>query len=212
MQYWDKAWADFDISFYKKYIDPSRNYVFIDYFKKHGVKTVCDIGCGFGRYSVVSSYNNFDVYGIDISDYAIKITEEMLKSFGLEYRQFKKCEITEIQFEDNTFDGIIAHAVIDHVTLDGAKKSISEISRILKPDGIVYLSFDGLSDEDIEMEHETLEDGSMVYKNGDREGLLYRYYEDEEIEQLLKGHKILYFGKNSSGDRDVIYQITKKAK
>lgn len=102
MQYWDKAWADFDISFYKKYIDPSRNYVFIDYFKKHGVKTVCDIGCGFGRYSVVSSYNNFDVYGIDISDYAIKITEEMLKSFGLEYRQFKKCEITEIQFEDNT--------------------------------------------------------------------------------------------------------------
>lgn len=210
MNYWDRTWANFDVSYYKKYISPGLDYVFIDYFRKYGVKTVCDIGCGFGRYSAVLSYNRFEVYGFDISDYAVKITEEMLKSFGLEYRQFKKCEMTNIQFEDSMFEGVVAHAVIDHLTLADAKRSINEISRIVKPDGLVYVSFDGLSDEDIDSDHETLEDGSMVYRNGDREGLLFRYYEDNEIEQFLGGYKILYFGKNSRGDRDIIYQITGK--
>jgi len=211
MNYWDRTWANFDVSYYKKYINPSRDYVFIDYFRKFGVKTVCDIGCGFGRYSAVLGYHQFEVYGIDISDYAIKITEEILKSLGLTYRQFKKCEMTNIQFEDNMFDGVTAHAVIDHLTLIEAQRSINEISRIVKPNGLVYISFDGLSDEDIDSDHETLEDGSMVYKNGDREGLLFRYYEDNEIEQLLNGYTILYFGKNNRGDRDIIYQITGKA-
>ncbi len=206
MDYWDRSWANFGVCDFKKYINMNQEYIFLDYFKTFEVQTICDVGCGFGKYSAISSFNNFDVYGIDISDYAINLTERMLKSLGLEYKQFKVCKMSEILYRDNFFDGIIAHAVIDHIKLEEAKKSILEISRITKPGGIVYISFDGLSDEDIECEHEILEDGSMVYITGDREGMIFHYYNDSEIEQLLNKYEILYFGKNSRGDREIVYK------
>jgi len=206
MEYWDRQWANHDVSDFRKYIDLERDYIFSDHFRANNVKTVCDIGCGFGKYSVISAFHGFEVYGIDISDHAVKLTENMLKSFGLDFKEFRVCKMSEILFDDNFFDGVIAHAVIDHMKLTDAKKSIYEISRITRPGGIVYVSFDGLGDEDLSCEHDTLDDGSMMYKTGERDGLIFRYYTDDEIRQLLSGFKILLFETNSRGEREVIFK------
>jgi SAM-dependent methyltransferase len=45
--------------------------------------------------------------------------------------------VTDIKFEDNTFDFIICNHVLEHVPDD--KKAISELFRVLKPNGIAIL-------------------------------------------------------------------------
>lgn len=208
-EYWDYVWIDEDYQEYKKYINTQYPYPFLEYFKQFNVAKVCDVGCGFGKYSVAAGINGFEVYGMDISEHAIKMTKDIMDSFNLQYRDYKVCKITAICFGESMFDGVIAHAVIDHVTLADAKKSIMELSRVTKPEGLINLSFDGLEPDDLKLPHRTLDDGSRLYTEGDREGLLFRYYTDAEIHDLLKKYAIVYFKTNTKGDRDVIIQNRK---
>lgn len=49
--YWDGVWRDSKVKSYKKYINFDNKYEFIEYFKKEGLISICDVACGFGKYS-----------------------------------------------------------------------------------------------------------------------------------------------------------------
>ncbi len=46
------------------------------------------------------------------------------------------CDAQQIPFEDQTFDGVVAQAVLEHVADPG--RAVDEIWRVLKPRGLVY--------------------------------------------------------------------------
>lgn len=48
-------------------------------------------------------------------------------------------DITDIQYKDNTFDYIISNHIMEHIPDEG--KAVSEIKRVLKPNGKWILSF-----------------------------------------------------------------------
>lgn len=79
---------------------------------------------------------------------------------------------------------------------------MTNVIRILKPGGIAYVSFDGLEKED-EREFVVLGDGTREYVNGEREGMLWRFYTDEEIRVLSRSMRILEFAVKDSGKREV---------
>lgn len=54
-------------------------------------------------------------------------------------RTMNKIDVTDIQFADNSFDYIIMNHVMEHIRNEG--DAISELKRVLKPDGIIALSF-----------------------------------------------------------------------
>ncbi len=62
-------------------------------------------------------------------------------------------DVTNIQFVDNFFDYIIMHHVLEHI--ENEAKAISELKRVLKPDGKLILSFP------ICMDIDTYEDSSI---------------------------------------------------
>ena len=65
-------------------------------------------------------------------------------------------DMTNIEFEDNSFDYIIANHVLEHI--EDEKKAISELKRVLKPNGTLIISFPICADFD------TLEDKSIITK------------------------------------------------
>ena len=46
------------------------------------------------------------------------------------------CDAHDLPFDDGSFDGVIAQAVLEHVV--DPKRCVDEIHRVLKPEGIVY--------------------------------------------------------------------------
>jgi ubiquinone/menaquinone biosynthesis C-methylase UbiE len=202
--YWENVWTGVEVNDYKKYINLNYEYNFIDIFKQNSISHICDAACGFGKYSAILSKNNFKVSGFDISKEAVSLTKDMLNDLNLKFMDFYVCSITDIRYQDEYFDGVIAHAVIDHLNTTEAIKALSELFRITKKNGLIYLSFDGLEDDDIETSHEVLEDGSFKYIDDIRKGMIFKYYVNEEIKKLIIGKEILYFNTKQNGEREII--------
>lgn len=204
--YWQKMWCTSHSNDFTQYIKLDRDFEFVKILKEFHVKKVCDAACGFGKYSAILAKNNFQVSGFDIADHAVNMTMDHMKYFNLDYDQYRTCSITNINFEDHLFDAVIAHAVLDHLYIREIPRALSEINRITKSKGLIYLSFDGLSEEDLNDLHLVLPDGELYYLESGKEGMLFKYYSDAEIEVLLSDYEIIYHRKYASGERELIVQ------
>lgn len=106
------------------------------HLKKQSAK-VLDLGCGVGRHTIYFSSIGYDVYALDISDEAVRSTKEWLEKEGLK-AQVEKGQMTKLPYPDNNFDLVIAYNVIYHAFKHDVIKTITEISRVLKPGGYFF--------------------------------------------------------------------------
>ena len=149
-------------------------------------KTILDFGSGEGVTANHFAENNNVV--------AIEPSEEMLSNRwkDFEYRQIQG-DVTKLaEFDDNTFDVIICHNVLEYI--EDKKSIVSELHRVLKPNGILsivkhnragrVMQMAVLLDE-LEKANELLDgNNSTASKFG-----TIRYYEDEMISEWVAGLK-----------------------
>jgi 2-polyprenyl-3-methyl-5-hydroxy-6-metoxy-1,4-benzoquinol methylase len=95
-----------------------------------------DLGCGTGRLTVELAARGYDVYGVDINPDFVEIAQDKVKTRGVS-AHFMTSPAERLPFDDKFFDICIANSVLEHVT--DWKKTISEVARILKPGGTVFL-------------------------------------------------------------------------
>jgi len=122
---------------YSKAIIPKRWAKEYDKFIKLLVlpEKILDLGCAAGRDSEILSRDGFKVVGVDFS---IKLLEIARKQFP--NIDFRLADIRSLPFEKDTFDAIYANAVFHHLKKEDMEKSLLEWSRVLKKNGIFYLS------------------------------------------------------------------------
>lgn len=90
--------------------------------------SILDIGCGNGDISNYFQQRNHQ-YAVDIVD------QRKAENHTFD---FTRVDSELIPFEDQFFDVVISHHVIEHV--DDQKLHLKEIYRVLKPDGVAYLA------------------------------------------------------------------------
>lgn len=98
-------------------------------------KTILDVGCGNGQYSVFFALLGANVYGIDISQMGIEVAERIAKANGVaELCHFSIQNAANMNYPDDTFDIVIMHEVLHHAIKYPKVKE--EVLRVLKNDGI----------------------------------------------------------------------------
>jgi SAM-dependent methyltransferase len=112
----------------------------IKYMKKEGVKRVLDLGCGSGRHVVQLSKEGFEVIGTDVSKHGLEITRKWLNEKKLNAKLIEASCYEKFPFKDDYFDAVISVQVIHHNYHKQIKYAISEIERVLKPEGIVFIT------------------------------------------------------------------------
>lgn len=94
---------------------------------------VLDVGCGSG----ISLYNlkkrGWDVYGLDLSEKAVRFVQEEL---GL--KNIFAGTLEDKKYPENFFDVVLLTHVIEH--LPNPKKTLSEVKRILRPGGLLLIT------------------------------------------------------------------------
>ncbi|MBI4432245.1 MAG: methyltransferase domain-containing protein [Candidatus Omnitrophica bacterium] len=93
---------------------------------------ILDIGCGPGFFLDEAKKKGWDVAGVDLSAWAKSYNRD---NFGIEVFQGS---LEEAHFPDRSFDVVVMMDVIEH--LDDPKAILTEIRRILKNDGVLYVS------------------------------------------------------------------------
>jgi ubiquinone/menaquinone biosynthesis C-methylase UbiE len=102
-------------------------------------KRILDLGCGCGGISIALKSADANVVGLDISSQ--QLAAALVRTvYDYEYEiTFVQAGAERLPFSEGYFDFIVCNDVLEHVKSRGA--TLSEISRILKPGGFVYLQF-----------------------------------------------------------------------
>lgn len=204
--YWDTVWDKKEIGEYRRYIGGYQNVqnVMTREFQNHGCHMICDAACGFGANSMILQSNGFDVWGFDISEDAVWITKELLEPYGIRKEQFKTASLLHTEYPGQFFDAVAVRAALDHLCVEEFYLALDELRRITKQNGLLYVSFDPLEPDDLQLEHRVLEDGSFLYTDQSRNGLLFHYYSDPELQNAFRCYKILDWETDGRGNRHLI--------
>lgn len=104
----------------------------LDYAKN---KTILDIASGEGYGSFLLSSVAKTVYGVDISEDAVKHATAKYKNKNLKYLAG---DSVKLPFDDSMFDLIVSFETIEH--LNDHEAMMAEIKRTLKPNGKLIIS------------------------------------------------------------------------
>lgn len=143
------------------------------YQLKPGQK-VLDVGCGMGHllYELTRVVPGLEVYGIDISAYALEHAKEEIRD-RLRYGQAQ-----EIPFRDAEFDLVISLATLHNLKAFDLKKAVQEIGRVGKGNSYIMVESFRNDREEVNMlywqltcaSYYSVEEWEWLYKEWGYEG------------------------------------------
>lgn len=151
----------------------------VGYFPKQG--KLLDLGAGQGQDSRYFAKMGYNVTSTDISDFALNLSNEKAKKEGLHIRYLEMDTANEFPFEDNSFDIVYSHLSLHYFTDKKTKEVFEEISRVLKPQGILACLLNTIDDpQTIDPNYELLE--KDYYRSP--AGLLKKYFSVEYLQEV----------------------------
>ncbi len=97
---------------------------------------ILDIGCGPGIYTRDLMLRGWEVWGMDLSPKMLEVAEQSIADLPEANRaHFSMGQVENLSFDESFFDAVICIGVVPYV--NSLEKTISEISRVLKPGGFV---------------------------------------------------------------------------
>ena len=157
----------------------------VEFFKQRNVNNVLDMGCGTGRHITYLLDNGFKASGCDSSETALDIAKDVIDKI-----EFKLCSKGSLPYEDSSFDAILCHFVVQHGKTSIVKSSIEEMHRVLKKDGILFLSVPSTKHPEF-LTGEEIEPGTKINIDAIDGKEPHHYFTEEELKEMLAKFKIL---------------------
>lgn len=143
-----------------------------DFFVANSVRSVLIPGIGYGRNAQIFKSNGIDVTGIEISRTAIELAH---KHYGSSMAIYQG-SVTEMPFDDNTYDAVFCYAVIHLLDSDERQKLIRDCYNQLCKNG--YMIFVAISKK-----APTYQTGNYISKDRYEvfDGVKMFFYDDDSI-------------------------------
>lgn len=114
---------------------------YIDKYLDDKVRSICDIGCGAGAYSIPLARKGYDVTSFDFVKYNLGILSKHAKEQNLDIKALKR-DARRLKVDDNISDLTLLLGPMYHLhSLEDKKKALSEAIRITKPGGRIFVGY-----------------------------------------------------------------------
>jgi SAM-dependent methyltransferase len=142
----------------------------LDRFADSVTGLVCDLGCGPGQIARYLRERGVDVCGIDLSSEMVEQARRL--NPGIEFTQGN---MLSLDVADERYGGIAAFYSIIHIPRDEVVAALCEMKRVLRPDGLLLLSFH-IGDETLHVEDLW----------GEKVSLNFSFFRPDEMESYLE--------------------------
>ncbi len=203
ISFWEKAWNMCKVPYTQL---PDLSYIprIAEELNKSGAKRVLDLGCGSGWLAVYLARQGFEVVGVDVSAQAINLANTWARQEDLKI-SFEVGDASQLQYQADSFDAVVANSIFEHFPIKQAQVLTDKVNSMLKVGGVFVGCFDKVGGGP--GEYYTLEDGTHVYTDKARKGMMLRRYELEELQDLFKAFKTM---KNDEVDGGSIFLVANK--
>jgi 2-polyprenyl-3-methyl-5-hydroxy-6-metoxy-1,4-benzoquinol methylase len=144
-------------------------------------KTVLDAGCGLGWGTDIIRKKAAMIIGIDSDHATIKFCGE---NYAYNNVLFQVMDLRKITFYEGIFDVVLLMEVLEHMTLEDGYKCLSEIARVLGPEGVLVGTTYIPSTErerQLHLQNSDNKDHLHIYTKDDMEKLLSMFFDQFEI-------------------------------
>ncbi len=120
---------------------------------------------------------------INIIDSELDPYKEISSALGIDNIEYLKADVRELEFDNDTFDKVISISVIEHVypELGGDTKALTEIRRILKPEGELLITVPYKAERNV-----IYIDAAVYERNSKDRNFFAREYDKEMFEELIE--------------------------
>src|SRR3989338_2127374 len=178
---------------------PQRNLPQIaNFFKLNNISRILDLGCGSGRNIVYLAKEGFEMYGLDISSEGVHKTKLWLKKEGVNASLKVRSMYGKLPYQKNYFDAIMCIRTLNHGTIQDIRKAISEIKRILKPNGFIYLTVVKGITKSLQKDYTFIDSRTYVPLGGREKGVIHYLFNKNILEKEFKDFKIIKLSTNKS--------------
>lgn len=96
------------------------------------------VGSGYLSFPIAKKYPDISIVGLDIVEKALKVNRAKAKEENIRNISFITYNGIDFPFVDNEFDMVISRYALHH--FPDIQKSISEVSRVIKSGGFLFIS------------------------------------------------------------------------
>ncbi len=158
-----------------------------------GVGRALDLGCGNGRHAQALAEVGQAVVGLDVSRGLLAEARQRAteREFDLELIHG---DAGRLPFQDETFSQVVYVATLHHLpTREGRRKSLSEVGRLLKPDGRGLVSAWSTAHDRFEATEGFDTTVDWTLPGGEQVGRYYHIYDPEEFREDLAAAAVEVF-------------------
>ena len=160
-------------------------------WKNKNFSTVLDLGCGIGRHAIFLAKTGFAVRAFDLSEDGLARlkTEAQRDYLNID---IKLGDMLTLPYESEFFDCLVAFHSIYHTDYDGLTKVISEIRRVTKKDGEIFIT---LNSKDLDAwalyPDRRINEYTLLKTEGPEVEVPHTYVEYADVLHLMKDFQIL---------------------
>jgi 2-polyprenyl-3-methyl-5-hydroxy-6-metoxy-1,4-benzoquinol methylase len=101
-------------------------------------RELLDLGCNWGRWTIAAARAGWRATGIDRGKKSIGAARRVAEQLGVD-AEYAIGDVRELPFGDASFDAVFSYSVLQHLAKSDVRTVVSEIRRVLRPDGLVWI-------------------------------------------------------------------------
>ena len=103
-----------------------------------GTGVVCELGCGPGQVGRYLKDRGVEMWGVDLSPEMVRVAARLNPDIP-----FSQGDMLALSFPDDSLAAIVLFYSIIHIQRDAVPQALQEMSRVLVPNGRLFLAFHG---------------------------------------------------------------------
>jgi len=161
---------------------------FVDMVTRNNGHAILDLGCGSGRHVLYLTQHGFWVCGLDNSPEGLELTRQWLHQEALS-ADLRHHQMTDpFPYADASFDAVLSIQVIHHARIAETRQIIAEIARVLKPEGIIFISVPQEKHQGVPQQK--IEPGTYIPLDGWERGLPHHYFTEPELHDVFSAFSL----------------------